>query len=164
MSGGSVSDFSHEVRENGNLFALTRHTIDNRQIIDLLLRGDAGAVITFEGMVRNNTKGRRTRCLDYECYEPMAIKMMAEIGREIACRSPIERIAMVHRLGRLLIGETSVSIIVSAPHRELHSMPRWRASIVSRSLFLSGRRNISWTAKSGWKESGTNMRPLAEHR
>jgi MoaE-MoaD fusion protein len=116
VSGGS--QFSHEVRNDGHLFALTRHTIDNRQIIDKLLRGEAGAVITFEGVVRNNTKGRRTRFLDYECYEPMAIKMMAEIGREIAASYAIDRIAMVHRLGRMLIGETSVSIIVTAPHRK----------------------------------------------
>jgi molybdopterin synthase catalytic subunit len=118
VSGGAASDFTHEVHENGHLFALTRSEIDNRQIVDRLLRGEAGAVITFEGVVRNNTKGRRTRCLDYECYEPMAIKMMAEIGRDIACRFAIDRIAMVHRLGRLLIGETSVSSIVMAPHRK----------------------------------------------
>src|SRR5437588_194588 len=116
VSGGS--EFCHEIAENGNLFALTRHAIDNRQIIDRLLRGEAGAVITFEGVVRNNTKGRRTRYLDYECYEPMAIKLMAEIGREIATGCAIDRIAMVHRLGRMLIGETSVSIIVTAPHRK----------------------------------------------
>ena len=118
VSGGAASDFTHEIHENGHLFALTRNEIDNRQIVERLLRGEAGAVITFEGVVRNNTKGRRTRCLDYECYEPMAIKMMAEIGRDIACRFAIDRIAMVHRLGRLLIGETSVSIIVTSPHRK----------------------------------------------
>jgi molybdopterin synthase catalytic subunit len=116
VSGGS--QYAHEIQENGNLFALTRHEIDNRQIIHRLLRGEAGAVITFEGVVRNNTKGRRTRFLDYECYEPMAIKMMSEIGREIAASYAIDRIAMVHRLGRMLIGETSVSIIVTAPHRK----------------------------------------------
>jgi MoaE-MoaD fusion protein len=116
VSGGS--SFSHEIRDGGHLFALTRHAIDNRHIIDGLLRGEVGAVITFEGVVRNNTKGRRTRFLDYECYEPMAIKMMAEIGREIAVSYAIDRIAMVHRLGRMLIGETSVSIIVTAPHRK----------------------------------------------
>src|SRR5262245_22812104 len=110
VSGGSC--YSHEIAEGGNLFALTRHAIENRQIIDRLLRGDAGAVITFEGVVRNNTKGRRTLFLDYECYEPMALKMMSEIGREIAAGYAIDRIAMVHRLGRMLIGETSVSIIV----------------------------------------------------
>jgi molybdopterin synthase catalytic subunit len=116
VSGGS--GFLHEIRANGHLFALTRHAIDNRQIIDHLLRGEAGAVITFEGVVRNNTKGRRTRFLDYECYEPMAIKMIAEIGCEIAASHAIDRVAMVHRLGRMLIGETSISIIVTAPHRK----------------------------------------------
>jgi molybdopterin synthase catalytic subunit len=116
VSGGS--QFSHAIIENGHLFALTRHAIDTRHIIDRLLRGDAGAVITFEGVVRNNTKGRRTRFLDYECYEPMAIRMMAEIGGEIAAANAIDRIAMVHRLGRMLIGETSVAIIVTAPHRK----------------------------------------------
>ena len=103
---------------DGHFFALTRHPIDSGRIIDRLLRGEEGAVITFEGVVRNNTKGRRTRCLDYECYEAMAIKMMAEIGRDIAGRFAIGRIAMVHRLGRLLIGETSVAMIVTAPHRK----------------------------------------------
>jgi len=116
VSGGS--SFLHEIRENGHLFALTRCTIDTRQIIDQILRGEAGAVITFEGVVRNNTKGRRTKFLDYECYELMAIKMMAEIGCEIAAGYAIDRIAMVHRLGRMLIGETSVAIIVTAPHRK----------------------------------------------
>jgi molybdopterin synthase catalytic subunit len=118
VSGGAASDFTHEIQENGNFFALTRHQIDNQRVADRLLRGEAGAVITFEGVVRNNTKGRCTRCLDYECYEPMAIKMMADIGRDIACRFAIDRIAMVHRLGRLLIGETSVTITVTAPHRK----------------------------------------------
>jgi molybdopterin synthase catalytic subunit len=75
-------------------------------------------VITFEGTVRNNTKGRRTLYLDYECYEPMAIKTLAEIGREIGGSHAIGRIAMVHRLGRMEIGETSVVVIVTAPHRQ----------------------------------------------
>jgi molybdopterin synthase catalytic subunit len=119
VSGGAGSCYSQEISENGHFFALTRHTIDSRKLIDsLLLRGEAGAVITFEGVVRNNTKSRSTRCLDYECYEPMAIKKMAEIGLEIAGRFAIDRIAMVHRLGRLLVGETSVAILVTAPHRK----------------------------------------------
>src|SRR5207302_11338186 len=62
-------------------------------------------------------KGRPTLCLDYECCEPMAIKIMAQIGAEIAAAHPISRIAMVHRLGRMLIGETSVAVIVPSPHR-----------------------------------------------
>ncbi len=103
--------------EAGHYFALTRHAIDTRAVIARLLTGAEGAVVTFEGTVRNNTKGRSTLCLDYECYESMALKMMARIGREIAAAHQVERVAMVHRLGRLLIGETSVAVIVTAPHR-----------------------------------------------
>ncbi len=69
-------------------------------------------------MARNNTKGRATRFLEYECYEAMAVKMMAQIGREIAAAHSIGRIAMVHRLGRIEIGETSVAVVVTAPHRK----------------------------------------------
>jgi len=106
-----------EISEAGHYFALTRHTIDTRAVIARLLSGAEGAVVSFEGTVRNHTKGRPTRCLDYECYESMALKTMARIGREIAAGYRVERVAMVHRLGRLLIGETSVAVIVTAPHR-----------------------------------------------
>ena len=101
----------------GHFFALTRQTIDAAALQRQVLRGEDGAVVNFEGVVRNNTKGRATRFLDYECYEPLAIRTMAEIGREIAHSHALGRIAMVHRLGRMEIGETSVAIVVSAPHR-----------------------------------------------
>ena len=103
--------------ENGHYFALTRTAIDTRAVVARILTGAEGAVVTFEGTVRNNTKGRATLCLDYECYESMALKMMAQIGGEIAAAHQIARVAMVHRLGRMLIGETSVAVIVTAPHR-----------------------------------------------
>jgi molybdopterin synthase catalytic subunit len=115
---GGMGCFTHTIHEAGNFFALTRAPIEARAIIDRILQGEDGAFVDFEGVVRNNTKGRRTRCLDYECYEPMAIKLMASIGRDLAGQYSISRIAMVHRLGRLLIGETSVLVAVSAPHRK----------------------------------------------
>ncbi len=117
VSGGSRG-FIHEISENGHFFALTRHPIDTRKIADRLLRGEDGAIVTFEGVARNNTNGRATRFLDYECYEPMAIKVMARIGREIAASYAVDRIALVHRLGRMLIGEASVAVIITAPHRK----------------------------------------------
>ena len=116
VSGGTCSNIL-ELSEGGNYFALTRHAIDTRAVIARVLTGAEGAVVTFEGTVRNHTKGRPTRFLDYQCYESMALKTMARIGREIAAAHQVERIAMVHRLGRLLIGETSVAVIVTAPHR-----------------------------------------------
>ena len=115
VSGGLDADT--EIQRDGHLFALTRRAINTREVIAELLTGSEGAVITFEGTVRNNTKGRATRYLDYECYESMALKMMAEIGVEIAREFAIGRIAIVHRLGRMLVGEASVAIVVTAPHR-----------------------------------------------
>ncbi len=117
VSGGAAT-YTHEIFEERCLFALTRDPIETGDLARRLLRGEDGAVVNFEGVVRNNTKGRATRYLDYECYEPMAIKVMADIGREIAGAMAIGRIAMVHRLGRMNIGETSVAVIVTAPHRK----------------------------------------------
>jgi molybdopterin synthase catalytic subunit len=102
----------------GHFFALTREAIDAQGIARRLLRGQDGAVVSFEGVTRDNTKGRPTLYLDYECYETMAIRVMTQIGLELAASLAIDRIAMVHRLGRVEIGETSVAIIVTAPHRK----------------------------------------------
>jgi molybdopterin synthase catalytic subunit len=118
VSGGASPYVAEISEEGGHFFALTRVPIDARDLARRVLRGEDGAVATFEGVVRNNTKGRRTLYLDYECYEPMAIQVMARIGREIALEYPIGRIAMAHRLGRMEIGETSVAIVASAPHRK----------------------------------------------
>jgi MoaE-MoaD fusion protein len=126
VSGGSGL-YTQEIADpaTGNFFALTREPIvvhgrgvHGDGIAGRLLRGEDGALVDFEGVARNNTKGRRTRYLEYECYEPMAVKMMARIGGEIAASFPVGRIAMVHRLGRIEIGETSVAVVVTAPHRK----------------------------------------------
>lgn len=119
VSGGS-GRYTHEISgaEDGHFFALTRDPIDAATVARQLLLGQDGAFVNFEGVVRNNTKGRATKFLDYECYEPMAVKTMAEIGRDIAQNHAISRIAMIHRLGRMQIGETSVAVIVTAPHRK----------------------------------------------
>lgn len=116
VSGGS---FLHEIEDpEGHFFALTRDPIDSRALETRALQGHDGAVVTFHGVVRNNTSGRETLRLEYECYEAMAIRKMAEIGREIAGGHAISRIAMVHRLGSMEIGEASVVIVVVAPHRK----------------------------------------------
>ena len=102
----------------GHYFALTRETIDLRSIEARLIQGCDGASVTFQGVVRNNTRGRATLRLEYECYEAMAIRVMAGIGRELAGQYAISRIGMVHRLGRMEIGEASVAVVVAAPHRK----------------------------------------------
>jgi molybdopterin synthase catalytic subunit len=126
VSGGSGSasavengeDYLLTSERDGHFFALTRRRIDSNALAKRLQRPEDGAVIVFEGVVRNNTKGRRTKHLEYECYEAMAIRQMEQIGIEIASAHAIGRIAMVHRLGQLEIGEASVSIIATAPHRQ----------------------------------------------
>jgi molybdopterin synthase catalytic subunit len=119
VSGGS-GRWIHEITTAGvgNFYGLTRDPIDAAQLARQLLQGVDGAFVNFEGVVRNNTKGRATRYLEYECYEAMAIKMMAQIGDGITARFPISRIAMLHRLGRMEIGETSVAVIAFSPHRK----------------------------------------------
>jgi MoaE-MoaD fusion protein len=118
VSGGSGRYIREMVDSaTGNFYALTRDVIDSAALGRQMLRGEDGAMVTFEGVTRNNTKGRGTRYLEYECYEPMAIKTMAQIGHEISQQSQISRIAMVHRLGRLEISEASVVIVVTSPHR-----------------------------------------------
>lgn len=117
VSGGS--GYTREIADPaGHFYALTRETIDGAALARRLLRGEDGAFVNFEGVARNNTKGRATRYLEYECYEAMAVKVMSEIGAEIARTFAIGRIAMVHRLGRIEIGETSVAVVVTAPHRK----------------------------------------------
>lgn len=76
-----------------------------------------GAIVTFDGFVRNESHGRTTEYLEYEAYEAMALSKMQEIATDLHDKFAIHRLAMVHRLGRLEIGETSVFIAVSAPHR-----------------------------------------------
>jgi MoaE-MoaD fusion protein len=82
------------------------------------VRGNGdGAIVIFDGFVRDHSKNRRTRYLEYEAYEPMALTKIQEIAAHLHNHFSIHRVAMVHRLGRLEIGETSVYIAVSAAHR-----------------------------------------------
>jgi molybdopterin synthase catalytic subunit len=99
------------------LFQLVRVPIHGSELSASLKSGQDGALVTFDGFVRDNFKGRATSHLEYDAYEPMALGKMREIGAEAQRRFAIHRIGIVHRLGRVTIGETSVWIGVSAPHR-----------------------------------------------
>lgn len=100
------------------LIAITRDPIDTHAIVQQLRRSQDGAVVTFEGIVRDNWNGRATNFLEYECYEPMALRLMHDLGNELKSKHAIGEIAIVHRLGRLVVGEASVVIAVAAPHRK----------------------------------------------
>jgi molybdopterin synthase catalytic subunit len=96
---------------------LVRAPLSAEEWVAQVKSASAGAVVVFDGMVRDNSQGRRTLYLDYEAYESMALKQMREIVQQMRRQFRIDRAALLHRLGRLAIGETSVLVVVSAPHR-----------------------------------------------
>ncbi|HEU5452593.1 MAG TPA: molybdenum cofactor biosynthesis protein MoaE [Terriglobales bacterium] len=91
--------------------------IDAAAIVSALKRPEDGAVAVFDGIVRNHTRNRRTLYLDYEAYEPMALKQMDALLAEALAKFAVRDARVVHRLGRLEIGETSVLIAVASAHR-----------------------------------------------
>jgi MoaE-MoaD fusion protein len=115
---GGAAPYTRSLEQPCGFFALTREPLDTAALARLARRDEDGAVVAFEGTVRNNTAGRATQYLEYECYEAMAVKVMAEIGCELAASGAIGRVVMAHRLGRMEVGETSVVVAVSAPHRK----------------------------------------------
>ncbi len=115
VSGGQSRGAASAVSED--IYELVRAPIRGAEIAASLKAPRDGAVVVFDGIVRNHSGGRATLYLDYEAYEPMALAKMREIGAEIHRKFSVDRVAMVHRLGRLAIGETSVFIAVSSPHR-----------------------------------------------
>jgi molybdopterin synthase catalytic subunit len=100
------------------LFEITNRPIDVQEVIDKVVRREAGAVTTFIGTVREFTKGKRTLYLQYQAYEAMAVKMLEKIGAEIQEKWPEAKTAITHRTGRLDISDTAVVIAVSTPHRK----------------------------------------------
>jgi molybdopterin synthase catalytic subunit len=96
---------------------IVREAIDTQRALRGLKRGEDGAALVFEGIVRNQTRGRKTLYLDYEAYEEMALEQMESLAAEAVRQFQIRDVAILHRLGRLEIGETSVLIVVASAHR-----------------------------------------------
>jgi len=94
-----------------------REPIDSARILAAIKRGGDGAAVVFEGVVRNQTRGRKTLYLDYEAYEEMALQQMEALAEQAVDRFQVRDVAVVHRLGRLEIGETSVLIVAASAHR-----------------------------------------------
>jgi molybdopterin converting factor subunit 1 len=97
--------------------AIVRGPIQTQEVLAGVKRGEDGAAVVFEGVVRNQTRGRKTLYLDYEAYEEMAVKQMESLAGQALGQFQIRDVALVHRLGRLEIGETSVLIVVASAHR-----------------------------------------------
>lgn len=103
-----------------DIFEITREPIDKPGLERRLLMGAAGAMVTFDGVVREQTKGRRVVSLEYEAYAPMAVKEMRRLGTEVRERWPeVERIGIIHRFGELTVTESSVVIVITSPHRRV---------------------------------------------
>lgn len=97
--------------------AIVREPIEAAPILQSIKHSEDGAAAVFEGIVRNHTRGRRTLYLDYEAYEGMALKQMEDLTQKALAEFKVRDVAIVHRLGRLEIGETSVLIVVVSAHR-----------------------------------------------
>jgi MoaE-MoaD fusion protein len=97
--------------------AIIHDAIDTQTIVEKIKRPEDGALVIFDGVVRNNTRGRDTLYLDYEAYEEMALKRMEELAGQALTQFEVRDVAIVHRLGRLEIGETSVLVVVASAHR-----------------------------------------------
>jgi molybdopterin synthase catalytic subunit/molybdopterin converting factor small subunit len=104
-------------REELQVVALTRDPICAAKLAAEAKQAEDGAVVIFDGIVRNHSRGRRTLHLDYEAYEEMAVRQMREIAGQARSRFAIRQVTIVHRLGRVEIDETSVLIIVASAHR-----------------------------------------------
>ena len=106
-----------EVDANRLRAEVTEGPIDVQAIVAWAGDPGAGAVLTFVGTVRDSKQGRRVVRIDYEAYAPMAVKVLRQIGAEMLARWSVCRTALVHRVGRLDIGEASLALVVSTPHR-----------------------------------------------
>ena len=110
VSGGAGTDVGRRIE-------IVEATIDADAIVRAIKAGSDGAVCVFDGIVRDNTRGRKTLYLDYEAYREMAVAQMRKLADEAAAKFGVREVAMVHRLGRLQVGETSVLIVVASAHR-----------------------------------------------
>ncbi len=100
------------------MFQIVHDILDVRTIARELASQSDGAIVTFSGIVRGTNQGKKVLFLEYEAYPEMAAKMMARIGKEIQDTWGLSSVRMQHRVGRLNVGETSVVIVVAAPHRD----------------------------------------------
>jgi len=114
---------------------LVREKIDTQGALESIKRPEDGAAVVFEGVVRNNTRGRPTLYLEYESYEDMALKELGTLVEQALAQFKVRDVTIIHRLGRLEIGETSVLIVVAAAHRGVaFDACRWLIDALKRTV------------------------------
>lgn len=165
VSGGSdADDYLARAEDDNGFYAITERPIDVRGLVARTQGDDDGAVLIFEGVTRNHSKGRQTRHLDYECYVPLALKQMQAIGRQALERHDVHRVSVVHRLGRLEIQEASVAIVVASAHRksayeanlEIINTLKTRVPIWKKETFVDGE---VWV-EGDWDDSVVRASPI----
>jgi MoaE-MoaD fusion protein len=117
LAEGDEVAFIPPVSGGVDLYEITESALSLDRLVAAVGQNTSGAVASFLGIVREFARGRQVQYLEYDAYPGMATGIMRQIGDEIRARWPVDRIAMVHRIGRLGIGEASVAIAVSSPHR-----------------------------------------------
>ena len=131
VSGGSDEPVSGEPIH----IALTRDVIDAHTLVEQAKHPEDGAVVVFDGIVRNHSRGRKALYLEYEGYEVMALKQMRELAEGARSKYSIRHVTLVHRLGRLEIGESSVLIVVASAHRSAaYDASRWIIDTLKRTV------------------------------
>ncbi len=99
------------------LIQITREPLDRNALVAAITHPGVGGIVVFEGVVRDNARGKQVRYLEYDVYPEMAIQQIRAIITEAEKRWGVERVAVAHRVGRLEIGEASVIVVVATPHR-----------------------------------------------
>jgi molybdopterin synthase catalytic subunit len=167
VSGGSAAS-SSGISDQPIIVALTREIIHAEPLVSAAKHPEDGAVVVFDGIVRNHTRNRQTLYLDYEAYEEMALKQMDALSREAINRYGVRQVVLVHRLGRLNVGETSVLIVVASGHRgAAFDACRWlidtlkkTVPIWKRETFVDG---VVWAAGEPFPEDIAVNRPETPH-
>ena len=160
VSGGSGKEEGEPSRQPARPFdsaqgkrrryaAIVRESIDTQGVLDRIKHAEDGAAVVFEGVVRNQTRGRKTLYLDYEAYEEMALQQMEGLAGQALAQFEVRDVELVHRLGRLEIGEISVLIVVASAHRGPAFDACRRPIDTLNELSPSGKRSISKMARCG---------------
>lgn len=152
VSGGDGGDDVHDA-PHPPLIEITDGPIPLDRIVREVADPRAGAVVLFLGVVRDNARGRRVERLEYEAYEALARREMEKIAATIGARWPVIRVAMIHRTGRLKVGETSVAVSVSAPHRA-EAFEAGRFAIDALKLTVPIWKKEIWEGGEAWVGSG----------
>jgi molybdopterin synthase catalytic subunit len=117
LADGDVIAIIPPVAGGSGVFRVSDEALSLDEVVRAVTTEEHGGVVTFSGVVRRQSRGKRIVRLEYEAYRPMAERKMAEIGAQLAAEFPGVRVAIVHRVGKLAVGDVAVVIAASAPHR-----------------------------------------------